>query len=76
MPSARGRRKPLAQRIRSARIAAGLSQVDLADQAGVSRRTIWNLEHGVQRHPMPHKLAAVAKVLELDVDVDLNRKAS
>lgn len=38
--------KEIGTRIKSARIDAGLSQQDLAEQANVSIRTISNIEHG------------------------------
>jgi putative transcriptional regulator len=37
---------PAEPRIREARERAGLSQVELAERLGVTRKTIWNLETG------------------------------
>ena len=37
----------LASRLKEVRIAAGLTQADLADRAGVSRKTINTVENGV-----------------------------
>ena len=43
--------------IRSAREARGLSQVDLAELAGISEGSVQNLESGKPRNRMPQTLA-------------------
>ena len=52
----------LGQRIASLRHAAGLSQSQLAERAGVSTGTLKNWEQGI-RQPLPAGLAAIAKGL-------------
>lgn len=49
---------PWPQRLRAARFAAGVSQGDVADGAGVSRQMVWYWEHG-RSNPSPGNLAAV-----------------
>ena len=49
----------LAAAIRSAREARGLSQVDLAELAGVSEGSVQNLESGKPRNRMPQTLAKI-----------------
>jgi transcriptional regulator with XRE-family HTH domain len=47
------------------RILAGLTQAELADQAGVTRDTLVRLERGKQP-PRPRTLKKLAEVLEVD----------
>jgi transcriptional regulator with XRE-family HTH domain len=49
----------LAAAIRSAREARGLSQVDLAELAGISEGSVQNLESGKPRNRMPQTLAKI-----------------
>ena len=49
----------LAAAIRSAREARGLSQVDLAELAGISEGSVQNLESGRPRNRMPQTLAKI-----------------
>lgn len=51
--------------LRRARLAAGLTQEELADRAGVSGRAISNLERGVNQAPHPDTLALLAEALGL-----------
>jgi len=60
----RQKRLDLAARVRPARAKAGLSQQELADQAGVSRGTIKNIEAGA-KVPQEDKLNRVLDVLGL-----------
>src|SRR5579871_508147 len=51
---------------------AGLSQVELAARAGLSRRGISDLERGVRRFPYPTTVRGLAAALGLD---EVNRTA-
>ena len=53
-------------RLRRHRQAAGLSQEELAERAGLSARGISDLERGVRRSPYPVTVRALAKALGLD----------
>jgi transcriptional regulator with XRE-family HTH domain len=53
---------PLAERLRALRLAAGLTQMELAGQAGLSYATISDCERG-RRRPRPGLLGALAGVL-------------
>jgi pimeloyl-ACP methyl ester carboxylesterase/DNA-binding XRE family transcriptional regulator len=53
------------------RVAAGLSQEELASRAGLSRRCIADLERGARRSPYPATLRRLADALDLH---DLARK--
>lgn len=52
----------LGQRIASLRHAAGLSQSQLAERAGISTGTLKNWEQGI-RQPLPKGIAAIARGL-------------
>ncbi len=54
-----------AQELRRLRQAAGLSQEDLAERAGLTSAAIGALERGERRHPYPHTLRALAGALDL-----------
>src|SRR4051794_138642 len=54
------------------RQAAGLSQEELAERAGLSRRGISDIERGVRRSPYPATVRSLAEALHLD-DADLTR---
>lgn len=56
----------LGARIRSARVAASLSQQELADRAGTYKSCISDWEHG-HREPSLAQLRAIAGVLEVDI---------
>jgi transcriptional regulator with XRE-family HTH domain len=47
---------------------AGLRRDELARQAGISEPYLTRLEQGVDRHPSPQVVQALARVLELDAD--------
>lgn len=49
-----------AQRIRQARVAQGMSQLDLADKAGVRQGTISNVENGKSCRPSTVRRIALA----------------
>ena len=55
---------PFAERLRALRLAAGLTQAELAARAGLCDRTVTNYERGRGR-PRPSRLAALARVLGL-----------
>lgn len=50
------------------RLAAGLTQEELAEAAGVSARSIGNLERGLQRTPYPATVRRLADALELQTE--------
>jgi non-specific serine/threonine protein kinase len=51
--------------LRSLRRAAGLTQEQLAERAGLSVRGVSNLERGTRRFPYPHTVRQLAQVLRL-----------
>src|SRR6266849_5343941 len=51
--------------LKRARIAAGLSQEELAGRSGVSVHTISDMERGLARHTRPATLTLLADVLPL-----------
>src|SRR6201992_4388162 len=51
--------------IRQQRVAAGLTQEDLAERSGVSVRAIADLERGRTRKPYPSSVRAVVRALGL-----------
>ena len=57
--------------LRRARLAAGLTQRQLADQAGLSRAAVWRLEAARSRPRQEQTLALLAKVLPELASVDL-----
>lgn len=52
--------------LRRARLAAGLTQEELAEQAGLSARGISDLERGARRTPRRDTIALLAEALQLD----------
>jgi DNA-binding CsgD family transcriptional regulator/transcriptional regulator with XRE-family HTH domain len=52
--------------LRHARVAAGLTQEELAERAGLSTRGISDLERGARRTPRRDTLALLAEALQLD----------
>ncbi|HET8631361.1 MAG TPA: helix-turn-helix domain-containing protein, partial [Thermomicrobiales bacterium] len=56
---------PFGELLRGYRMAAGLSQEQLAERAGLSARAISDLERGVRRVPYPHTVAQLAAALGL-----------
>ena len=69
--------------IKDARAESGLTQAQLADAAGISKRCLWSLELGQNPGVQLDKLLAVFKVLGLDLQIvaagttesDLHEKA-
>lgn len=61
--------KAVGARLRTVRKAARLSQSDVADLAGISERTLRNIEAGTGT-PSFRAVAAVANVLGLHVEVN------
>src|SRR5215469_1408852 len=51
--------------LRGQRIAAGLTQEDLAERSGVSVRTIADMERGRTRRPYPSSVRALIRALGL-----------
>ena len=51
--------------LRRHRIAAGLTQEELAERTGLSREAISLLERGERRTPYPHTIRALAQALGL-----------
>ena len=52
--------------LRRSREAAGLTQDELAERAGLTAKGIGALERGERRHPYPHTVRAIASALGLD----------
>jgi transcriptional regulator with XRE-family HTH domain/tetratricopeptide (TPR) repeat protein len=57
---------PLAERLRSLRISAGLTLEGLAERSGVSARTISDIERGVSAAPQRRTVEELARGLALD----------
>ena len=58
----------LAGRLRALREAAGLSQEELAERAGLSSHAISALERGTRTRPYPHTVRALCDALGADAD--------
>ena len=58
----------LAGRLRALREAAGLSQEELAERAGLSSHAISALERGTRTRPYPHTVQALCDALGADAD--------
>ncbi|MFC4699359.1 helix-turn-helix domain-containing protein [Glaciecola siphonariae] len=54
------------KRTKAARVAAGLTQAELADKAGVSQNAISKIENGTTRKPKD--IVAIAKALNVSVE--------
>jgi predicted ATPase/DNA-binding XRE family transcriptional regulator len=65
VPERVGESTALAAHLRRLRLVAGLSQLALAEKAGVSVATIGAIEEGQRRRPYLHTLRALADSLEL-----------
>ena len=57
---------PFGERLRELRAAAGLTQEELAERAGLTPHGISALERGARTRPYPHTVRAIATALELD----------
>ncbi len=64
----RGQDAPFGARLRRLREAAGLTQEELAERAGLTARGISDLERGARNHPYPHTVRSLADALELPED--------
>src|SRR5437764_10937668 len=58
--------------LRRQRLAAGLTQAELAERAGLSSRGVQDLERGIRRSPHPDTVRRLASALEL---TELDRAA-
>jgi len=56
----------VADLLKQYRAAAGLTQEELADRAGLSTRAISDLERGIKQHPYPHTVRRLVQALDLD----------
>jgi transcriptional regulator with XRE-family HTH domain len=65
---AAGRDVPFGTRLRGLREAAGLTQEELAESAGLSVRAIRSLERGERKRPYPHTVRSLADALGLPED--------
>ena len=54
-----------AEHLRRLREAAGLTQEELAERAGLTGKAVGALERGARRHPYPHTVRALADALGL-----------
>ena len=63
MSSGSGETQLFGARLRTARLAAGISQEELAERAGLSVRAIGDLERGRTRRPYPRTLRVLADAL-------------
>ncbi|HZG62410.1 MAG TPA: helix-turn-helix domain-containing protein [Rubrobacteraceae bacterium] len=64
----RGQDASFGARLRRLREAAGLTQEELAERAGLTARGISDLERGARNHPYPHTVRSLAAALELPED--------
>jgi predicted ATPase/DNA-binding XRE family transcriptional regulator len=72
----RAGRTPLGGRLRALRQAAGLTQEELAERAGVTAHAVSALERGTRTRPHPHTLRSLARALHMsDHDLALLRVA-
>ncbi len=62
--------------IKDARSGLGLTQAQLADAAGISKRCLWSLELGQNPGVQMDKLLAVLEVLGLDLRIVAREKPS
>src|SRR5690348_7907549 len=69
-------REPFGRLLRRFRLAADLSQEDLAERAGVSWRTISDLERGVKQAPRRSTLRLLAEALALSAEARAALQAS
>ena len=67
---------PLGQRLAEVRIAAGYTQSDLEEAAGVPQTTVSRIETGETKNPNVHTVAKVAAVLGVPIESLLSRSAA
>jgi predicted ATPase/DNA-binding XRE family transcriptional regulator len=68
---------PLGDRLRALRQAAGLTQEELAERAGLTAHAVSALERGTRTRPHPHTLRSLASALQIsDRDLALLRAAA
>src|ERR671913_1884585 len=60
--------RPFAELLRRMREAAGMTQEELAERAGLTTYGVSALERGVRTRPYPHTVRALAEALDLDTD--------
>lgn len=58
----------LSVKLKEAREAKGMTQVELAESSGISRQTISAMENGVVRNTKSGTLVALSKALGVTVD--------
>ena len=63
-----GQSVPFGTRLRNARLAAGLTQENLAERTGITPNAIGALERGEHRFPYPATVRALANALALTED--------
>ncbi len=63
--ASRAQPTPFAALLREHRTAAGLTQEELAERAGLTVNAVGQLERGQRRRPYPHTVAALAAALGL-----------
>jgi tetratricopeptide (TPR) repeat protein/transcriptional regulator with XRE-family HTH domain len=61
----RGEKETFGQRLRAYRLAARLSQQELAEKSGLSIRAVSDLERGHTRQPFPNSVSRLAAALQL-----------
>jgi predicted ATPase/DNA-binding XRE family transcriptional regulator len=66
--STKGQDAPFGAQLRRLRDAAGLTQEELAERAGLTAKGISDLERGRRRHPYPHTVRSLADALGLSED--------
>jgi predicted ATPase/DNA-binding XRE family transcriptional regulator len=66
--STRGQDAPFGAHLRRLRDAAGLTQEELAERAGLSPKGLSDLERGKRRRPYPHTVRSLADALGLSED--------
>lgn len=62
-----GIERNVGQRLRDARLAAGLTQEKLAERVGVSVQTVSRIERGVQRRTPARRVEEIARALDVDL---------
>ena len=71
-----GRQEPFGERLRRYREAAGYSQEQLAERAGLSANAIGALERGERKRPYPDTLRRLADALGVDQETRASLSAA